>query len=589
MLNTPIRPYSARDGGDMFFYAVCFLAVVIPNSIISLQFVALVHDDSAQMWHTGHYVHKSWLGAVQFFNAFREDFLFHLAFNVSPQLARLFIVIVYLGGGSLSLFHLLTNYFYVNKNVALAASTLPFLSLGIWQIPLGINISYVAGDVLFSLLASILICNFVKSRSSLSSYVIKLLGFYILLVEVQPSSVVTAPIIVVLALTWGRAGLLKRASIFFISLLSLFSIYTQEKQASRMQPVEAEVLFDNLYAFYKGAANVLSPGFDSMIWTIFFWSLTGLGLSLAFVSLLQRLRTLLFYRDRYFSASHIEIVTYSASAVLLVGYVWSLIPYALVSKNINPLFSTRYYFIWQFFGWAAFSVGLYQIVNLSLLPLRGVLHSHFRGFSKSVNQVVFVSVVLLFSNAKLFHQHPAVGAKNSFMKSLRSTLRTELPAKTYVHDQLLLLIKNSKVSRIPHYTNFVANTGYFNYLVKPRRISFVTFADPAICGTHFRKRKAEVWGKYMVDGFNTSKSMVILEYDPIERVLATKEYMIEIESGEVESGRGRFSFYALKEGDIFYLDSFDGREGLQKYISNNNIPVNKIAYGEAAIAGKCDG
>ena len=568
----------AKSSNRAYLIALVCL-VAIPNIVLSFAFDGLVHDDSAFMHWSSIEAHNSWLGSAQFFFSYRQDLIFHLALNISPQVARLFIVVIYLCGSAVLIFKVLQKFFAAQIEVAFFASAMPFLVLPIWQIPVGLNISYVAGDVLATLIAIWLVCDFLRSKALSGLEPFRFAVIYLLMAETQFSSIITVPIVLVIAMTYGPTSMIKRlfASIFMLATLT--SVVIREISASRKATVSFEDFLANLEHLISQSLYVVKPAIDVPGWPF----IAGLIFLVGFTLLLFRAAKAISDSKPNAYRGVIEGTPWlCAVCVILLGCTWSLIPYSLTLKSIDPYVMMRYYYIWQFFFWITLAIGFALLLNVTRNRFFRFLNL---GSSKR-NSSIFctmltVGIVICFSTAKATNFHLKMKEVNDFVYSFKKNLRASYDVGSKSTEQTLILITESDQSRLPHLTNYLANTGYLNYLIRPKHVNFTRFADSSTCGTHFADLSVEIWGNYLVDGFSLHKSLAVFEYDSIKKELWLQDYLIDVKSN-VEGNR-EFLLYDVSGHLPMLVDKFNTSMSALEYLNQHNIPVNKAAYSKAMI------
>lgn len=554
---------------------VCVVA--IPNIALSFAFDGLVHDDSAFLHWTSIEAHNSWLGPAQFLYSYREDIIFHLALNVSPQVARFFIVVVYLCGSAVLLFKVLQKFFAARIEVAFFASAMPFLVMPLWQIPVGMNVSYVAGDVLASLIATWLVCDFLRSRalSALESF--RFVLIYLLMAETQLSSIITAPIVLVIAMTYGPTSILRRSFASIFMLATLASVFVQEVSASRKATVSFEEFLANLGRLISQCLSIVKPAIDLPGWPVF----AGILFLVGTTFLLVRAVKSIFEGMPQPYRRMIEGTPWlCAAAVILVGCLWSLIPYSLTLKSIDPHVMTRYYYIWQFFFWIAFAIGFTLVLNVTRNRILLFFNSNSsNGIPSTFCTMLVVSVVICFSTAKATNFHSKMKETNEFVYSFKRSLRASYDVGSKSTEQTLILITQGGETNVPHLTNYLANTGYLNYLIRPKHVNFNRFADSSTCGTHFTGLSIEVWGNYLVDGFSMDKSLAVFEYNSVSEELRLQDYLIDVKPNV--KGDKVFLIYDVSGHIPMLVDTFNNSMLTVGYLNRNNIPLSNVAYGKA--------
>jgi hypothetical protein len=148
---------------DRSVYVIIFLVVIVFNLIAVFGLNILLHDDPA------------WYEAV-LENKFPTNWMKHnllipftewIAWNVmvySADLARALYVLIFMVPISWSFYYLLRFKFGLSRSASLTASVLPNILPWQWQIPAGINMSYVLWVLFFFLFSMILGLNYLEKN-----------------------------------------------------------------------------------------------------------------------------------------------------------------------------------------------------------------------------------------------------------------------------------------------------------------------------------------------------------------------------------------------------------------------------------------
>jgi hypothetical protein len=562
-------------------YLALLAIILLPNIVLVNSFSGLIHDDAFQLSTTYEYSNKSWFGVTYYFNGFRENLLSHLAAFGSPLIARLFVIGVYLCGGAILLYQLLVRYLGAPKAIAFIAASVPYLTASIATVPNGINISYVAGDVFFTIISLIIIAHLLQRETTLLVFAPLVGVLFILVAETQTSGAITAPIVFVAAILIRSDRHVVRALLLVVLAYAVFHVLTGESGQSRKGMVSVGKAISNYGSHQLFGFKVTNPSLPNWLWVIANIAV-AIGLvfaAIASIPIRDKSKNLAFYAWKIIQTPGIALCLL-ALAIL----IWSPVPYALTSSNAGEASQTRYYFTWLFGYWGLWATGVLYIagVVISKLPINDNAEDTQRSFK---HPIVFALSGIIATSFAL-HKSKAVPAElvenSALTKILQLDLRKSLGMDT--NRQILLILDHPSIKwtsqkAMNHVSNPRAGLGLLNYALQPQSYAHGVVALPKQCSGIFDKWTAN-YGYYEVSGFKQSSPISVAKYIATSRQTVIYDYLLDFTSPE----QGRLMSLA---GAPEIIGDFTSAETLTALLSTKNVKKETVAFADTYLAGRC--
>jgi hypothetical protein len=146
---------------DILIYPVIAFTIIIFNLIAIFGVDILLHDDPAHYFRVLHGKFPWYMLKHHLISPFTEFFGWNIM-AYSPNLARGLYVLFLMVPLSFCIYYLLRHRLGFSKMTAYTSGVLPFILPSLWEIPAGINMSYVLWGLLASILSLILGVNYLE-------------------------------------------------------------------------------------------------------------------------------------------------------------------------------------------------------------------------------------------------------------------------------------------------------------------------------------------------------------------------------------------------------------------------------------------
>ena len=254
------RRWIADNPNGLLFFVLAI--VFIANALLSVRYYGLWHDDGWGVVLSDHGLHPAWFGSIYSRHAWTDTLFRDIMAQTSPATARMLLT----AGVILPAVYLAARYLRERTRIPLmlcaAAAALPFLVPTVPDIPLGLNSSYVAID----LLVAFALLYFWPKRDSTLVYAALIFpaAIFFGISEAIVSSAFLGPVLIGAAVYGLRREGLIGAPALVAVMIAFAKVVLQERELSRAaaQSFDVSKIVPNtmelLQVALPGAAIVLT-------------------------------------------------------------------------------------------------------------------------------------------------------------------------------------------------------------------------------------------------------------------------------------------------------------------------------------------
>lgn len=485
---------------ERWTYLFIGFTVTLFNLIAVFGSKVLLHDEPGLYRLVVNDQFPAWMFQFNLISPYTEWAAWHVLFY-SPPLARGLYVLFLVIPIACCFYYVFRSRFGFTRETAFAAAVLPTILPMQWQIPAGINMSYVMWGLLFSVISLIFGFHYLE-KSTPKNWIraASAILCYLIASQLMEQALFILPPLVLAF--WGYRKFSKK-HLFLILAFTLVGISKFLMMAihprKAMQIMSLDVMLDRIGIFFQWALPI--PGIPPLYASIFF-------LGIVFVGFYLYLKFPGEPSESYSIFSHFSSRVHH---VMVYGYflcwaVSNIFPIILLSIPYQP----RYSYISMFGSHALFAFSIYTILK------------RFFPDKRRLGIVVFTGIILISGVSRTIHLNNIYAVGNSISAIISGDLnKIQLP----LHSQIVIV--NAK----GFYGGWPRSSGYLQYTLKRNDLTgligranqngyynFDNHFDPSL-------RK---WARrYQMTGLVLEKPLFLFYFDEINGKLIQLEYALQ--------------------------------------------------------------
>ena len=425
-----------------------------------------------------------------------------LAWNIlaySPPLARSVYVLFLLVPLSCCFYYLCRAIFQFPRLTAFAAATLPQILPMQWQIPAGINMSYVVWGLLFTMLSLILGFLYLEKDTPKNwvPFLAATLCFFIATQIMELALFILPPILLAF---WGYRKF-QRKHVYLILVFTLVGLakYIQMTMYPRkiMRIMPFDVIFQRIGLYFTWALPV--PALPPLFATLIYFSIVFIAFLLYFKHPPQQSGPL-FCR---FSMKGRHLFVYG---FFLSWMITTILPIIILSIPYPP----RYAYISMFGAQALFVYAIYLILK-KVFPLK-----------RQLKIAIFIIIILLAGVSRTIYLKNYYAIENRIAAIMvRDLNEIQLPW----HAQIVI------VNLEGFYGGWPRSSGYFQFLLKRNDLSGligkVNSNEYYNFDNHFDPLFRKWSSRYNMTGLSLDQPLFLFYFDKKNKKLKPMEYALQ--------------------------------------------------------------